>query len=324
MDKSAPPFNLPTKPTGPLTAWRFATGCTRQIYGHWAWNSILVKSIGRGFGAIRMSAEYCKWVDFLHRPEIRKFADINPQLWLRNIRGYVSVAWSPARRRKLLEDSYRFALAHPGPMLSTLHPRVEAELAVIPLGGENGDLRLTLASDDTFSSEGEWALRVYAAAHSGGDTSCLCAVAFSIGETEDGWVGYIGALQGGRASKEASVKSSTKAMHGVRPKAMAIFALQELASSLGLVRLLGAGSSIQMSNKKHAIPLPWKKISFSYDGMWQEADGKPVEDGWYELPLREVRRTRDEIKPNKRPLYARRYALFDQIQAAVATAVARR
>ena len=65
------------------------------------------------------------------------------------------------------------------------------------------------------------------------------------------------------------------------------------------------------------IKVSWNKISFNYDKMWEEADGKPVEEGWFELPLREVRRTREEIKTNKRALYARRYELFDQLSAAV-------
>ncbi|NBN94623.1 MAG: DUF535 domain-containing protein [Verrucomicrobia bacterium] len=94
--------------------------------------------------------------------------------------------------------------------------------------------------------------------------------------------------------------------------------VQEVVSTLGFARLLGAGNSIQMSNAKHMIRVPWNKISFNYDGMWAEADGQPAAEGWFELPLREVRRTREEIKANKRPLYARRYALFDQLQEAVA------
>jgi uncharacterized protein VirK/YbjX len=51
--------------------------------------------------------------------------------------------------------------------------------------------------------------------------------------------------------------------------------------------------------------------------MWEEADGKAVDSGWFELPLREIRRTREEIKTNKRALYARRYTLFDQLSTAV-------
>lgn len=312
------PLAIPSIPKGPLSAFHFAQAITRQAYSNWNWRSVLVKSIGRGVGALRIHRDYCDWVGFLCQPDNRPFADANPQLWLRMLRGYLSVDWSAAKQFKVLRDSYRFARAHPGPLLTTVYPRKEVELALIPLGPEDGHLRITLASEDAFSSEGEWAIRIYCPAHSGGSQGCLSAIAFSIAETEQGWIAYIGALQGGGAANEVTVKSSTKAMHGVRPKAMAIFALQELASALGLKRLLGAGTDIQMSNAKHAIPLPWKKISFNYDAMWAEADGKPAEEGWHELPLREIRRTREEIKPNKRPLYARRYALFDQIQTAVA------
>ena len=131
------------------------------------------------------------------------------------------------------------------------------------------------------------------------------------------WTAYAGAIQGGAGANEETIKASWKAMHGVRAKAMAIFALQEVVSALGISRLLGAGNGIQMSSGKHMIKVPWNKISFNYDKMWEEADGKPVEEGWFELPLREVRRTREEIKTNKRALYARRYELFDQLSAAV-------
>jgi uncharacterized protein VirK/YbjX len=182
------------------------------------------------------------------------------------------------------------------------------------LGEEAGTIRFALASDDRFRREGEWTLRVFCD-QIGGE---LCSIAFAVEEVDGQWVAYAGAIQGGSGANEATIKASAKAMHGVRAKAMAIFALQEVVSTLGFARLLGAGNSIQMSNAKHMIRVPWNKISFNYDGMWAEADGKPAAEGWFELPLREVRRTREEIKANKRPLYARRYALFDQLQEAVA------
>ena len=184
----------------------------------------------------------------------------------------------------------------------------------MPLGEDSGTIRFALASDDRFRREGEWTLRVFCD-QIGGE---LCSIAFAVEEIDGQWVAYAGAIQGGSGANEITIKASAKAMHGVRAKAMAIFALQEVVSTLGFARLLGAGNAIQMSNAKHMIHVPWNKISFNYDGMWAEADGKPAEEGWFELPLREVRRTREEIKANKRPLYARRYALFDQLQEAVA------
>ena len=119
-------------------------------------------------------------------------------------------------------------------------------------------------------------------------------------------------------------KNLVECLKSIRSEGLDRTTRSELVSSLGFARLLGAGNSIQMSNAKHMIHVPWNKISFNYDGMWAEADGKAAEDGWFELPLREVRRTREEIKANKRPLYARRYALFDQLQEAVAKGLSAR
>jgi hypothetical protein len=237
-------------------------------------------------------------------------------LWHRTLLGYMSTRWDGHKKLKVLTDSYRFAQAHPGPLLDALLARknIGFPFAEVPLGEESGTIRYVLVSDDRFRREGEWTLRVVCD-QLGGE---LCSIAFAVEEIDGQWVAYAGAIQGGSGANEVTIKASAKAMYGVRAKAMAIFALQEVVSTLGFARLLGAGNSIQMSNAKHMIHVPWNKISFNYDGMWAEADGKPAEEGWFELPLREVRRTREEIKANKRPLYARRYALFDQLQDAVA------
>lgn len=311
------PLNLPTQaPRSPLGSFVCAWSLTRQIHAHRAWNSIATKCVGRAFTALATHRSFSAWVAFLLRPENRPFAEANPMLWHRTLLGYLSTRWDGAKKVKVLTDSYRFAQAHPGPLLDCLLGRknVGFTFAEVPLGEESGTIRFALASDDRFRREGEWTLRVFCD-QIGGE---LCSIAFSVEEIDGKWVAYAGAIQGGSGANEATIKASAKAMHGVRAKAMAIFALQEVVSTLGFGRLLGAGNSIQMSNAKHMIHVPWNKISFNYDGMWAEADGQPAEDGWFELPLREVRRTREEIKANKRPLYARRYALFDQLQEAVA------
>jgi uncharacterized protein VirK/YbjX len=177
-----------------------------------------------------------------------------------------------------------------------------------------------VVSDNRFRREGEWTVRIRWDRARG----VLCSIAFSLEETKDGWVAYVGALQGGSGAKEEAIKSATKAFQGVRPKAMAIFALQEVVSALGIARLLAAGNAIQMSNAKHLIHVPWNRISFNYDEMWAEADGQAAEEGWFELPLRETRRTREEIKANKRPLYVRRYELFDVLREAIGKGLASR
>lgn len=317
------PLLVPTQPpSSPFGSFACAWSLTRQIHAERAWNSIATKCVGRAFTALATHRSFSAWVAFLLRPENRPFAEANPMLWHRTLLGYLSTRWDGARKVKVLTDSYRFAQAHPGPLLDCLlgQKNVGFTFAEVPLGEESGTIRFALASDDRFRREGEWTLRVFCD-QIGGE---LCSIAFSVEEIDGKWVAYAGAIQGGSGANEATIKASAKAMHGVRAKAMAIFALQEVVSTLGFGRLLGAGNSIQMSNAKHMIHVPWNKISFNYDGMWAEADGRPAEDGWFELPLREVRRTREEIKANKRPLYARRYALFDLLQAAVASGLSGR
>ncbi len=303
-------------PANPFKSFACAWELSRKIHADNAWNSSLAKCLGRAFTAMATHRSFSPWVEFLLRPENRRFAEANPMLWHRTLLGYLSTRWDGQKTLKVLTDSYRFAQAHPGPLLNSLLGKKDQAFtfAEVPLGEESGTIRFALASDDRFRREGEWTLRVVCD-QLGGE---LCSIAFSVEEIDGKWVAYVGAIQGGSGANEVTIKASAKAMHGVRAKAMAIFALQEVVSALGFSRLLGAGNSIQMSNAKHMIHVPWNKISFNYDGMWAEADGKPAEEGWFELPLREVRRTREEIKANKRPLYARRYALFDQLQAAVA------
>ena len=306
------PSQAPTNPFGSFAcAWRL----TRQIHEGRSRRDILTKCLGRAFTAMVGHRTFAAWVGFLLQPENRPFVEANPLLIHRTLLGYLSTRWNGDRKLHVLQDSYRFALSHPGPLLQALlvPKNGEVTFAEVALGEETGNIRYALAWDDRFRREGEWTLRVYCD-KIGGE---LCSIAFAVEEVDGKWVAYAGAIQGGSGANEETIKASAKAMHGVRAKAMAIFALQEVVSSLGITRLLGAGNSIQMSNGKHMIHVPWNKISFNYDGMWAEADGKPAAEGWFELPLREERRSREEIKANKRPLYARRYALFDQLQDAV-------
>lgn len=303
-------------PTTPFGSFACAWNLSRQIHAESSWRSSLTKCVGRAFTAMATHGSFSAWVEFLLRPENRRFTEANPMLWHRTLLGYLSLRWDGQKKLKVLRDSYRFAEAHPGPLLESLlhkHPQ-GFTFAEVALGEDSGIIRFALISDDRFRREGEWTLKV-SCDQIGGE---LCSIAFSVEEVDGRWIAYAGAIQGGSGANEATIKASAKAMHGVRAKAMAIFALQELVSTLGFARLLGAGNSIQMSNAKHMIKVPWNRISFNYDSMWAEADGKAAEEGWFELPLREVRRTREEIKANKRPLYARRYALFDQLQEAVA------
>jgi hypothetical protein len=56
-----------------------------------------------------------------------------------------------------------------------------------------------------------------------------------------------------------------------------------------------------------------RNIRFDFDALWTEIGGEPREDGWFDLPLTTPRRSPDQIKPNKRSMYAKRYLLQDEL-----------
>ena len=293
----------------------FVWKLTQEAHKNRNWRSRLVKSVGASFSAFVQKEIFIDWLSFLQEPENQPIQEANSFLRFRTLRGYVSARWGNDQKLKVLKDSLRFAHLKKGLLLESLIIKMEEKLIIadVPLGEDLGNIQFKLSNSYRFRREGQWTLSVHC--DKIGDE--LCSIAFAVEEVNGQWIAYAGAIQGGAGANEDTIKASWKAMHGVRAKAMAIFALQEVVSALGVSRLLGAGNSIQMSSGKHMISVPWNKISFNYNQMWEEADGKAVEDGWFELPLREIRRSREEIKTNKRALYTRRYALFDQLSAAV-------
>jgi len=308
----------PSFQTIPQNRWgvgAYVWKLTQELHQERNWRSRLVKSLGASLSAFAQKDVFVDWLSFLQKPENQAILEANPFIRFRTLRGYVSTCWGNEKKLKVLKDSLRFAHLKRGPLLESLTIPREEKLTIsdVPLGENLGNIQFKLSNSYRFRREGQWTLSVHC--DKIGDE--LCSIAFAVEEVNGQWVAYAGAIQGGAGANEETIKASWKAMHGVRAKAMAIFALQEVVSALGVSRLLGAGNSIQMSSGKHMISVPWNKISFNYNQMWEEADGKAVEEGWFELPLREIRRSREEIKTNKRALYTRRYALFDLLSAAV-------
>ena len=104
-------------------------------------------------------------------------------------------------------------------------------------------------------------------------------------------------------------------MYGLRPKALLLFALQQLAATWGVTRLRAAGD--EMHIYRH-----WqkrKKLAAGYDEFWIESGGKLADDGMFNLPATFIPREISTLKVNKRQMYKRRYLMLaeiaDQIRA---------
>lgn len=83
------------------------------------------------------------------------------------------------------------------------------------------------------------------------------------------------------------------------------------------------GNSIHSHKKKHIVYIPSVHgLSFDYDALWSEADGKLTADGWFEMPLTSQRRSPESIKSSKRSMYARRYGMLDNVSGQIRSSLA--
>lgn len=252
------------------------------------------------------------WFAFLDEPAIQPFVAANPRLAFRPMGTYMSRRWGWPRRFKVIRDTYIFAHANGGALQEALLREGGLALARIPLE-KMGVMTLRLRADVQFRKEGEAGVFL----EFEGIEGAISSFVFSLEHLPGGWVCYLGALQGRKGGDEEAIKAATKAMHGLRPKALMVFVAQEIARSLRVSNLLGVGNGIHVTLARTLGSA--KKILFDYDDLWREAGGEPQPDGWFQLPLKAQRRTAEEIKPNKRSMYAKRYALMDGLSRQIRT-----
>jgi uncharacterized protein VirK/YbjX len=248
------------------------------------------------------------WFAFYDAPEMQGYLKTNPRLVFRALTSYMSVRWGLARRIKVIQDTYLF-IARRGGFLAEAMRRPEGlTLATLDLDrGLRG--RIRIGGDAQFRKEGE--ISVFLELE--GVAGPVTGMAFSL-EEEAGWSALIGGFQGRKGGDEATIKLATKAMHGLRPKNLMVFLAQELAQALGLEGLQGVGNAVQVYRSRMNNPLvPVRNIRFDFDDLWTEVGGVRREDGWFTLPTATPRRAPGDIKPNKRSMYAKRYAFLDQL-----------
>ena len=252
--------------------------------------------------------EALDWFSFHDDPAHVGFSDANPRLVFRALTRYMSVRWNLARRTKVIQDTYRFIVHRGGFLEKAMHSSEGMTLAHLDLD-RGQQARIRIGSDPQFRKEGEISMFLELEGVAGPVTG----IAFSL-EQDQGWTALIGGFQGRKGGDEEIIKLATKAMHGLRPKNLMVLLIQELAQALGVSALRGVGNRVQVYRARLNNPLiPVRNIRFDFDALWMEIGGEAREDGWFELPLTTPRRRPDQIKPNKRSLYAKRYLLQDEL-----------
>ena len=252
--------------------------------------------------------ESLDWFSFHDEPAISGFSHANPRLVFRALTSYMSVRWNLAHRMKVIQDTYRF-IVNQGGFLEKAMQRPEG-MTLAQLDLDRGQkARIRIGSDAQFRKEGEISMFL----ELDGVDGPVTGLAFSLVQ-DRGWIALIGGFQGRKGGDEETIKLATKAMHGLRPKNLMVLLIQELAQTLGIPTLRGVGNSVQVFRARMNNPLvPVRKIRFDFDALWTEVGGELGADGWFGLPLSTPRRSPDQIKPNKRSMYAKRYVLLDDL-----------
>lgn len=127
---------------------------------------------------------------------------------------------------------------------------------------------------------------------------------------------WIGAMQGPNVEDARElIKTLTKKCHAYRTKNLILYAAQAVARALGLKKIYAVTNAGYYANNHIRVD---RKLKTSFSDFWLECGGAPTSDErFFSLPLVETRKTVDEIPSHKRAVYRKRFALLDEIDAAV-------
>ena len=260
------------------------------------------------------SGETAAWFKFLEQPALQVVAHGRPKLFQKLQRPYLTRWLRTEQRREMLEHHYRFVLRQlSAGLLRDIYSPAGIELAKLPAeGAERHELRLKPSWMD---KEGELALAL-CSRESG---NILFSLTFSVIRDAAGkYEMVIGGLQGSKGGNDRElIVALTRQWHGLRPKALLLFAVQQLATGWGVGRIRAVGDGTHIYRHWHKR----RKLASSYDTWWREAGGQLAGDGLFDLPAQFEPRPIATLKANKRQMYRRRYAMLADLGEQMATSL---
>ena len=180
---------------------------------------------------------------------------------------------------------------------------------------EGGQLRFVLSFNPGERKEGMLSIVLHL------DDMMLYRIMFWISPNKEGELSlWMGALQGPNMENAKDVvKKVTKRCHAYRTKNFILHVAQEVTKALGLKYLYAVTNYGYYANTHMRME---KKLKTSFTDFWKESGGTACSDQrFYELPMTEYRKTMEEIPTRKRNNYRKRYALLDEVDAAVADSI---
>ncbi len=265
-----------------------------------------VKYCARGLAFARYSRE---WFEVLQTPKMALIVKNHPYLYHKLQRPYLAWTLNTRQRLEVLKRHYQFILAElPKSVLQDIY--ASRGKLLVELDAEKiGTLELSLGCSGK-QKEGDLIISL------GNKTTRhqLASLSFSILKYEaDRKEIFIGGLQGDQKASKEMVVSITRTLYGLRPKALLVYVLQQLAVDWGITHLRA------VSDEKHIYRHFQKRreVAASYDEFWIDCGGKLAADGFFDLPVSFVARDISTIRVNKRQMYRRRYAMLAEITAQI-------
>jgi uncharacterized protein VirK/YbjX len=248
-----------------------------------------------------------EWFRLLQNPKLAPVAEADPHILSKIQRTYLIRTLRAKDRLQALKQHYGFVAQHfPEEMLRQVYSSSGFLLASLPIEGI-GQVSLRLAYCHSLGKEGDLTIKLNDE-HSGW---LIYSLTFSVSVNDAGRREcVIGGLQGyTQALGKERVISLTRRMHGLRPKALVLFALQQLACAWAFTSIRGVSDAMHI----YRHYLRRKDLAASYDEFWAESGGRLAADNVFDLPLRPSVRPIATIKPNKRAMYKHRYAMLTEI-----------
>ena len=241
-----------------------------------------------------------------------KVADGYPFVYEQATRAFFYYRSTFEERTRLIEENMQFLSARMNDdFMLKLYGDKKIELWRMPLDETLGDMNLVLCAESGQRKEGLAAVLF----NLPGEVP-VYQILFWIARKDDAWAMWIGAMQGPNVddAKEL-VKRITKKCHAYRTKNLILYAAQSVARSLGVEKIFAVTNEGYYANNHVRSD---RKLKTSFSDFWAEAGGVPTDDArFYELPLTETRKTVEEIPSHKRAQYRRRFALLDELDAAI-------
>ncbi len=252
-----------------------------------------------------------QWFSLLQMPQLRALSRTNPHILSKLQRPYLHRGLSARERFDAVRAHYSFVAHH---LSATMREEVYGPtgflLASIHLE-KAGQIELRLVYRHSCGKEGDFTILL----EEGQTRSPVYCLTFSIaGNDGSDREVFVGGLQGfSLAHNDGRVVGITRGMHGLRPKALVVFALQHLASVWGCSQIRAVSDTMHIYRHYQRR----KRFAAQYDEFWLECGGILADDGLFDLPLMPVPRPLSEVKVNKRQMYRRRYAFLDEVAAQI-------